>query len=75
MNAPRCGEKQACVRGAHRQLLALTNQRAHKEERAWVDFIKEDKNYTKFSPSTAGVPGAPDLANFEARVATAPVKP
>jgi hypothetical protein len=52
-----------------------SNEPTKKTIRAWVDFIKEDKNYTKFPPSTAGVPGAPDLASFEARVATAPVKP
>ncbi len=52
-----------------------SNERIKKTIRPWVDFIKEDKNYTKFPPSTAGVPGAPDLASFEARVAAAPGKP
>ncbi len=52
-----------------------SNEPIKKTIRAWVDFIKEEKNYTKVPPSIAGVPDAPDLASFEASVAAAPGKP
>jgi hypothetical protein len=51
------------------------NEPIKKTVKAWVAFIKDLKNYHDRSPAIAGVPGAPDLASFEARVAGAPAKP
>ena len=54
---------------------AATNEPIRKTVKAWVAFIQDLKNYHDRAPFVAGVPGAPDLASFEARVAGAPAKP
>ena len=54
---------------------AATNEPIRKTVKAWVAFIKDLKNYHDSAPFVAGVPGAPDLASFEVRIAGAPAKP
>ena len=51
------------------------NEPIRKTIRAWVAFLKEPKTFRTFPPTAAGVAGAPDLAAFEGRVATALAKP
>ena len=52
-----------------------TNEPIQKTVQAWVKFLSDATNFTVSSPSPAGVAGAPSLADFQARVATAPAKP
>ena len=52
-----------------------SNEPIRKTIRAWVAFLKEPKTFRNPPPIAAGVAGAPDLAAFEGRVATAPAKP
>ena len=42
---------------------------------AWVKFLQDKSNFNGKFPEVAGVPNAPSLADFQARVAGAPVKP
>ena len=51
------------------------NEPIQKTVKAWVKFLSDPSNFNGSRPSPAGVPGAPTLAKFQARVSTAPVKP
>jgi hypothetical protein len=51
------------------------NEPIAKTVSAWVDFLTDPSNFSVPVPSPAGVSGAPTLADFQARVATAPTKP
>jgi hypothetical protein len=42
---------------------------------AWTKFLQDKSNFKNRIPEVAGVPGAPDLADFQARVPGAPAKP
>ena len=41
---------------------------------AWTNFLQDKSNFNNNIPTVAGVPGAPSLADFQARIAGAPVK-
>jgi hypothetical protein len=51
------------------------NEPIQKTVKAWVKFLSDQSNFNGSRPSPAGVPGAPTLAKFQARVPTAPAKP
>jgi hypothetical protein len=51
------------------------NEQLRRVIRAWVSFLKDFSNFSNQAPVPAGVPGAPDLAAFEARELVAPKKP
>ena len=51
------------------------NEPIAKTVTAWVNFLSDPSNFSVPVPSPAGVSGAPTLADFQARVATAPAKP
>jgi hypothetical protein len=52
-----------------------SNEPIKRTVQAWVRFFGDASNFTVSSPSPAGVAGAPSLADVQARVAAAPVKP
>ena len=51
------------------------NEPLRRVVRAWILFLKDFSNFSNQAPVPAGVPGAPDLAAFEARELVAPKKP
>ena len=52
-----------------------SNEPLQKTMKAWVAFLSDTSNFAIPSPLPAEVAGAPTLADFQARVATAPAKP
>ena len=54
---------------------AKSNEPIQSTVRAWVKFLSNSSNFVVPKPLPAEVAGAPTLADFQARVATAPAKP
>ena len=54
---------------------AKSNEPIQSTMRAWVKFLSDSSNFVIPKPLPAEVAGAPTLADFQARVATAPAKP
>ena len=52
-----------------------SNEPLQKTMKAWVAFLSDMSNFVIPSPLPAEVAGAPTLADFQARVATAPARP
>jgi hypothetical protein len=52
-----------------------SNEPLKKTMKAWVAFLEDHSHFNNAAPTPAGVAGAPDLARFQARVLTAPVRP
>jgi hypothetical protein len=66
---------QACGKPSLQAKSKLSNEPIQSTVRAWVKFLSDSSNFVVPKPLPAEVAGAPTLADFQARVATAPAKP